>query len=311
MINQLPSPPVVFTPCRHPVVAGLAQEMKTERGRMQLRHFPDGESYLRVISDVKGRDCILVADLTAPDCKVLPILFLAETLTELGASSVGLVAPYLCYMRQDKRFNPGEAITSQIFAKIMSQHLDWVVTVDPHLHRVRDLSEIYSINTKVVSAANNIARLLEAQKDVILVGPDEESEQWVSEIAQLSGHPFVVAKKERHGDKKVQITIPDIAKQYSTAVIVDDVISSGMTIIECAHLLKQQGIPKVTCVATHGIFADDALEQIYRSGVEEVVTSDTIINPVCGVDVADIIAPQVVACIQEVHSSNVEELVAI
>lgn len=134
----------------------LIKEAGYELGAMTIHHFPDGESLVQLDTNVKGRDVVLFCSLDHPDSKAMTIMFFAKTAKELGAKSVGLIAPYLGYMRQDKRFHEGEAITSNIFAAFISEHFDSLVTVDPHLHRHKDMSEIYTIPAKVVHAAGAI-----------------------------------------------------------------------------------------------------------------------------------------------------------
>ncbi|MBV1929188.1 MAG: ribose-phosphate diphosphokinase [Gammaproteobacteria bacterium] len=269
--------PVVFSLNNHPLAESLSKAIGGQPGEFNARQFPDGESYLRIQSDVENRACILVADLSHPNIKYLPLLFLLETLRELGASQVGLVAPYLGYMRQDRRFVDGEAVTSRIFAKCLSQHADWLVTVDPHLHRYHSLDEIYSIPSRVVQGAPALAHWLKTQSNLLLVGPDSESEQWVAEIAAFSQHPFVIGEKQRFGDRHVEVMLPDINEFGDrTAVIIDDVISSGQTILECVKTLRFKGIDNIQCVAVHGIFADHSDKTLLASGLSQLVTSNTI-----------------------------------
>ena len=129
---------------------GLIKHWSADQGALHIRNFPDGETYVRVLSDCAGRDTVVACGLAEPDAKVLPLLFVAQTLADLGARSVGLVAPYLPYMRQDRRFRPGEAVTARYFARILSAHFDWLTTIDPHLHRFSGLEQIYSVPTGVV-----------------------------------------------------------------------------------------------------------------------------------------------------------------
>ena len=131
----------------------LATRLEGDLGEMTLRRFPDGESYLRIDTPVNGREVILFCPLDRPDEKILPLFFWAATAKDLKASRVGLVAPYLAYMRQDHSFQPGEGVSSVYFGKLLSDAVDWLVTVDPHLHRYGSLGEIYSIPTIVVHAA--------------------------------------------------------------------------------------------------------------------------------------------------------------
>jgi len=147
----------------------------------------------------------------------LPLLFAADTARDLGARRIGLVAPYLAYMRQDIRFHAGEAVTSRTFAAILSRHLDWLVTVDPHLHRYHELSEIYRIPTQVVHAAPFLASWIKRNvARPLIIGPDLESEQWVSQVAADADAPFLVCEKIRSGDRHVTISIPNAPACWST-----------------------------------------------------------------------------------------------
>lgn len=281
---------IIFSLNADELVQCLHERLKGEIGDYHRRDFPDGESYLCIDSEVKNKPCLVVADLSHPNSKFLPLVFIAETLKELGASSVGLVAPYLSYMRQDRRFIDGEAITSKIFAKSLSHHIDYLVTVDPHLHRYHSLDEIYSVPSEVVQGAPALAEWLKGQNDVFLVGPDSESEQWINSIAQVSGHPYVIGDKTRHGDRDVEISLPDLsAFSGLKAVIIDDVISSGQTILCCIDALKAKGVKEMCCAAVHGIFADNVDEALLATGLTALVTTNTIVHSSNGIDISSLL----------------------
>jgi ribose-phosphate pyrophosphokinase len=173
------------------VFAGqLGDALGAESLALEWRRFPDGESYVRFAGPCRGESVALVCTLNDPDTKALALLFAARTARELGAARVGLVAPYLAYMRQDRRFHEGEAITSAHFAALLSGAFDWLVTVDPHLHRRGSLAEIYRIPSKAVAAAPALAQWISAHvPQPLIVGPDAESEQWAAEVAAACGTP--------------------------------------------------------------------------------------------------------------------------
>ena len=281
---------VLFSLGPHPLKEKLCGQLNLEQGHLEVRSFPDGESYLRVLTPIKDANCVVLADLSHPDTKYLAHLFLFETLKELGARSVGLVAPYLCYMRQDRRFAEGEAVTSRLFARSLSSHIDWLVTIDPHLHRYQSLDEIYSVPAQVVQGAPALADWLRGQDGLLLVGPDAESEQWVSSIAQASNHPYVIGTKQRLGDRRVKVTLPDIsAYRGRKAVIIDDVISSGRTIGECVRALKAQGAEVILCAAVHGIFAEASDTYLLGTGLQALVTTNTVPHSTNGIDVSELL----------------------
>lgn len=273
---------IVFAlPGNEALGASLGSSLDAEFGTVTVRHFPDGETYVRLESPVRGRAVILTCTLDRPDDKILPLLFLGATARELGAERVGLVAPYLAYMRQDRRFNEGEGVTSAHFARLLSQSVDWLVTVDPHLHRRRSLAEIYTIPTQVVHAAPRVAAWIrENVERPLLVGPDAESEQWVRAVALAAGAPSVVLEKVRHGDRDVTVAVPDVDRwREHTPVLVDDIISTAHTMIETVRHLVIAGLRAPVCVGVHAVFAAGAYEELRAAGAARIVTCDTIPHP--------------------------------
>lgn len=240
---------VVFGfPGQEQCAEALALGLGGSRSELLLRRFPDGEAYVRLDTPVEGRAVVLVCGLDRADDKLLPLLFSATAARELGATRVGLVAPYLGYMRQDMRFQAGEAVTSRSFAAVVSGFADWLVCVDPHLHRYKSLDEIYSIPTVVVRAAPAIAGWIRQHVSMpVIIGPDEESGQWVAEVARLAGAPFTVLRKIRHGDRDVEVSMaalesgsrPEPARWHGhTPVLIDDIVSTAHTMISTVKQLK-------------------------------------------------------------------------
>lgn len=269
----------------------LAATLRCDVGRLEIRGFPDGETYLRFHTSPNGRSIGIVCTLSHPNEKVLPLLFSSATARELGASRVGLVAPYLAYMRQDRRFKPGEAVTSRQVARLLSDAFDWLVTIDPHLHRYSSLADIYSIPTHVVHAAPLIAHWIKANvTNPLIIGPDSESEQWVAAVASDVGAPHSVLDKVRVGDRNVEIRLKDLEQwRGRVPVLVDDIISTGRTMIEAVHLLTSQEWPSPVCVAVHGLFADDADSVLAGMGAR-VVTTNSVPHKTNAIDIEKALA---------------------
>lgn len=278
-----------------PEQAELARSMGLEQGNWDWRHFPDGESYVRVTSDARGKQAAILCSLNQPDAKALPLIFLAKALKELGAAKVMLIAPYLGYMRQDKRFKDGEAVTADIFAELLSPYIDTLITIDPHLHRHHRLQEIYRCEGKVVSAAPLMVDWIKNNvKNPLIIGPDMESEQWVKSVAAGADAPYIVLEKIRHGDRDVEITLPDIGRYRDRKpVLVDDIISTAATMIKTVGRLKAQGFADIACVATHGIFAGNAYASLRKAGAGRIVTANTVLHPSNGLQVAQLLAAAV------------------
>jgi ribose-phosphate pyrophosphokinase len=272
----------------------LARTLGIDVGRIELRAFPDGETYLRFLSDLSGRTIVILCTLDRPNEKILPLLFAAATARKLGAEKVGLVAPYLAYMRQDRRFKPGEAVTSREVGRLLSDAFDWLVTIDPHLHRYGALADIYRIPTRVVHAASLISQWIKAHvAKPFVIGPDSESEQWVSAVAKDAGAPYTVLEKVRRGDRDVEISVNDLRDlDGRTPVLVDDIISSGRTMIEAVRLIAKRGGAVPVCIAVHGLFADQS-DLLLAQASARVVTSNSIPHATNGIEVGELLASSV------------------
>jgi len=285
--------PIVFSlPGNENLSSALAEHLGAKRGELELRHFPDGESYVRLGTPVDRRRVILVCTLDRPDDKFLPLALTAAAARDLGAMQVGLVSPYLAYMRQDRRFHTGEAVTSAYFAALLSGQVDWLVTVDPHLHRRGSLSEIYSIPFATLHAASVISAWIRDEvRSPVLIGPDSESEQWVTAIAGEAGAPFVVLEKNRWGDRDVEVSVPQVERwRDHTPVLIDDIISTARTMIETIGHLKTASLSPPVCIGIHGVFADNAYKELQAAGTGRIVTCNTIPHSSNAIDLTELLA---------------------
>ncbi len=270
----------------------LVMHLNVEKGVSVIRQFPDGETYVQIQSDVKNKLVILVCTLHQPDNKLLPLYFLSKTAKDLGAESICLVAPYLAYMRQGKRFTPGEGITSKYFGKLFSVFAESLITVDPHLHRKKSLNEVYNIPNRVVHSAKLISEWIRMNiKNPVLIGPDSESKQWVSKVAKDAGAPFIVLEKTRPEDKKLLIS-PLQADEYKnhTPVLIDDIISTVGTMIETTVQLKNGGMNAPVCIGIHAVFAEKAYQDLLNAGVADIITCNTIPHKSNRIDISKNIA---------------------
>ena len=285
---------VLPLPGNEAMAQSIAQSGDFELGQIEIRRFPDGETYLRHLSPLKGRSVVLVCTLDHPDAKLVPLLFAASAAREHGAQRVGLVAPYLAYMRQDRQFRAGEAVSARLFAAQLSANFDWLVTVEPHLHRIASLSEVYSIPAISVHAAPLLARWIgQTVPHPVVIGPDAESRQWVAAVAGELGAPFAVARKTRLGDRDVRIDMPDLGgREDRTPVIVDDVVSSGRTLLELTGLLRARFDGKPVAAVVHGLFVEEAYAQL-RSECSAVVSTNTVKHDSNAIDVSSEIAAAV------------------
>lgn len=263
---------------------------------VERHRFPDGELRLRLPEVVSPR-AVVWRTLNDPNEKLVELLLVAQTARLLGAQHLTLVAPYLAYMRQDIAFNPGEVVSQRVVGKFLAGLFDAVITVDPHLHRVSTLQEAVPVADAIVlSGAPVLADHVHQQRpDAVLIGPDEESLQWVAQAAARHGWDHAVCFKQRHGDRAVSIELPALPVKGRSVVLMDDVASSGHTLAQAARKLRAAGAASVDVAVTHALFAEGALALVRESGVDEVWSTDCITHSSNAVSMVPALAQSLVA----------------
>lgn len=244
--------------------------------RIKEHRFPDGETLIQV-NDV-SEHAFLFRTLHQPTAKIFEVLLAASALRDNGAKTITLVAPYLGYMRQDTAFHPGEAVSQRVMGEVLARYVDRVVSIEPHLHRTHDFAAVFpGRHALAVSGASAIAATLGAalSKDTVVLGPDEESAPLAQAVAAPMGLKWAVGTKVRHGDRSVVLQLPEgLSLQGCPALIVDDVISSGTTILAVAAAARARGATAVEVACVHALFDDGAATAFAAAGIGRVRSGD-------------------------------------
>lgn len=269
----------------------LAAELDQSFGLVDIHRFPDGESKV-TLPDSLPNELILCRSLQQPNDKLIELLLTVEGARAQGVKHITLVAPYLCYMRQDIAFHPGEVVSQQVIGRFLADLFERVITVDPHLHRIQRLEQaIPGREAVALSSARPMGRFLAQNTSApLLLGPDAESKQWVRAIAEPAGLDFAVATKERLGDREVAISLPDIDYRRREVVLVDDMISTGHTLINITRQLKKQGAQKIHCLVTHALFPDEVSGALHDAGITHIWSSDSVSHPSNAVSLSALLA---------------------
>jgi ribose-phosphate pyrophosphokinase len=272
----------------------LAAHLGVPADEIVVHTFPDGEIRVTVARAVLT--VIVYASLDRPNDKLLALLLAADALRRGGARRLVLVAPYLCYMRQDTAFQPGEAVSQRVVGHLLANAFDRVVTVDAHLHRTTNIRDVFpGIESDNLSAMPAIAEYLRATSfdpATIIVGPDAESESWVRDLSARLEAPYIVARKTRHGDRSVDIELSEPERVKDRPVLlVDDLVSSGGTLTICARALIAAGAKTIDAIVTHALFPPESLEGFLRSGIRSVRSTTSVPHPTNAIDLdADLAA---------------------
>jgi len=260
--------------------AALAQALGIAFAPIERHRFPDGELKLRLPPELPP-NVVLLRSLHQPNEKLVELLIAAPAARELGARRLALVCPYLAYMRQDIAFLPGEAVSQRHIAGLLASRFEAIVTVDPHLHRIGALSEVMPDCRAVSLSAAKLIGGWVAQRvpHPLLLGPDEESAQWVREAAgacsPAAEHGW--CRKQRFGDRDVHVVLPPAMDFRDRAVVlIDDVASTGRTLVEAAQRVLAAGARSVDVAVTHALFVGNALAELHAAGVGHVWSTDCV-----------------------------------
>ena len=278
-----------------PLAEKVANELGLSASKLELRRFPDGEKYLRILDNVNGEDvAVIQSTYHKPDEYLFEYFLLAEALKDLGARKLTAVIPYFAYARQDERFNPGEAVSFGTVAKLIENvGTNEIYTIDAHLHRVPDISRMFKIPAHNLSAIPLLAEYVQKNFELnkpLVIGPDEEAEQWAKAAAEKLKIDYDVLEKKRLGPEKVEIKPRRLDVKGRDVLIVDDIISTGGTIVETVKVVKREGARKIIAACVHPVLAENALAKIHEAGAHTVIGTDTIPSQVSHVSVAPIIA---------------------
>jgi len=269
----------------------VAERLGWPLHEVQRHRFPDGETRLRLPPRLPSRVAFL-RGLQQPNAKLTELWLAAAGARELGAAQLALVSPYLAYMRQDVEFTPGEVVSQRHLGRLLAEVFELVITVDPHLHRVATMDEVVPGRRGVALTASALLGAWVAAQvpGALLVAPDEEAEQWVAAAARGQGLDFLVSTKQRHGDRHVEVSVPEATVRGRAVVLLDDLASTGRTLVTAARVLLARGAATVDVAVTHGLFIDDALDQLRAAGVRHVWSTDCVPHASNCVSVAPLLA---------------------
>lgn len=272
----------------------VAKEVSWPRIPVKVEHFPDGEIYVRVMGDVKGSTIYLIQSMALqPNAYLIEYLLIIDALRSLGAEKIIGVIPYIPYARQDARFMEGEALSMEVIARLIeSSGTEALITVDMHLHRRRDPSEIFRIPVVNLSAAPLLTRYIAENyglSDPLVIGPDEEAEQWAREGAEAIGTDYDVLEKVRKSATEVEIHPKKLDVSGRDVILLDDMITTGGTMVEAIRFMKDAGARRIIAACTHPLLVMRALERILSEGAEDVVATDTVTSVASKVSVAPLI----------------------
>jgi ribose-phosphate pyrophosphokinase len=248
--------------------------------------FPDGECYTRIDNESLNDDVVIVQN-TYPDTNMIEMFLLQNAVRNMGAKSITLVIPYFGYARQDRIFKPGEAESAKVMCQHLNMDCDRVITVD--LHKESTLDH-FTCAHKDLKAASSIADYFSTKNIDLVLSPDIGAAGRAKDVGERMGVPYDHLEKTRLSGSDVRISPASMDCKGKSVLIVDDMISTGGTIVAAKQALMEAGAKSVSVACTHGVFVNNALERLTGSSLDAVLCCNTLENKVSHISVASIIA---------------------
>jgi ribose-phosphate pyrophosphokinase len=263
-----------------PLAQKIAKKLGIELSPLEIHIFPDGEKRVGILDKVLNENCVVVQPTSpSPDKNYMELFFIVDALKRSGASKITAIVPYLGYQRQDHIFREGEAVSLEVVATLLKWGgVDEIVAFD--LHSIK-IPEIFKIKLTHLSALPIFAKEIKKMgKDSVLVSPDMGGIRRIKLLSEtLDNMPFAVIEKNRDLATG-KVTMSGVSGEIKeNAIIVDDMISTGGTIVTAAKLLKDKGAKNIYVFATHAVFSKDAPKILGDSSLRKVFVTDTIDIP--------------------------------
>ncbi|KUO43142.1 MAG: hypothetical protein APU95_01195 [Hadesarchaea archaeon YNP_N21] len=273
----------------------VAWELREKIVALEYKNFPDGENYLRFTGEFKDEDVVIVQTTGPPqDTNLIKLLFMIETAKGLGAKKVVAVVPYFAYARQDERYRPGEVVSAEVVIDLLEKAgLDGFVTFDIHNPELLGKFKIRATSLTAMPLIGEYFSRLNLKKPFVLA-PDQEAPRRAEIVAGILGceHSWLDKFRDRiTGEIRSEIH-EDFDVSGRDIIIVDDIISTGKTIVNAVEILRKKGAANIYVGCTHPVLAPGALERIAGAGAKEVVSTDSIPSSISKISLAPLIAEE-------------------
>jgi ribose-phosphate pyrophosphokinase len=260
-----------------PLAGAICHYLGIECGKVNIEPFPDGEMFIKLEEDVRGKDCFVVQSSSAPvDKNLMEMLIYLDCLRRASATRTTAVMPYFGYARQDRKDAGRVPITAKLVANLITTAgADRVLAVDLHAGQLQGFFDIPLDHLTAEPVLSKYIRTKEIT-DLTVVAPDVGNMKTASKYASILGGELAIIHKRRISGRDVECTeiIGDVKGR--NVLMCDDMISTAGTICGAAELAKERGAKSITIGATHGILVGQAVERLQKAPIDEIIVTDTI-----------------------------------
>jgi len=269
------------------IAEDISKQTNIPIAKTEIYRFPDGELYLRIKQDLENQE-ITIIQTTYPDENIIELFLLLDACKRANVKKITVIIPYFGYARQDKQFQPGEPVSAEALARLISVDADKVITIDPHKEHIKDF---FSIPAKNVSAVPVLSTYLKNKHVDVVLAPDKGALFRAEETARLLHCDVDYLEKKRINGTTISIQTKTLNVKDQTVAIIDDIISTGGTMAAAIQELKKQQVKNIYVACTHGLFAGNAIEKLTTAGCDEIIATDTIQSAYSTVKTASVLSP--------------------
>ena len=263
------------------ISADISRTASSEIVNVSRSRFPDGEMYLRIDSDLKGEDLLVVSN-TRKDDEIIDLMLLLDACRGRNPGSITLLIPFFGYARQHMRYREGEPISSSAIGRAIFPQVDRAFIVEVHDNRA---IEPFASKVKNLMVEDSIVKHLSGSKPDYVVSPDDGGEERAKAISGLLGTKYLIMEKKRIDSRTVEIEVPDADLRNRSVVLIDDMISTGGTIVKACSILRKKGVSEIHVVTIHGLFLNESFRHISEYA-DSISATNTIWSPYSKIDIS-------------------------
>jgi ribose-phosphate pyrophosphokinase len=271
------------------LAAKIAKELKCPLIPIETKRFPDGERYIRIKGKVDEEVIVVQSTGYPQDENLMELFLILKNLKSMGVKKIKVIIPYFGYGRQERRFKSGEAVSAVIVANLLeAAGADEIFCINLHEENIK---EFFQIPVHNLSAMKPIAdHIKKTINNPIIIAPDKGAFGFAKEIAEILGCEYDYLEKTRLSPEVVETKPKNLDVKGKEAIIIDDIISTGGTIVNAVKILKEHGATKVIVSCVHPVLVEDALLKIFAADVDDVIATDTLRSDVSMISVAQLVA---------------------
>ena len=256
----------------------ICKKLKVKKGNIQIKHFADGEMIVEYLESVREKDVYIVHSTSKPvSTNIMELLIAIDAAKRASAKSINVVIPYFGYARQDRKARPRQPITGRLVADLIeAAGATSVTTVEIHSSQTLGFFNIPADDLTTIGILAGYFKKKKITKDIVIVSPDHGGVKRARNLAEILNAPIAIIDKRRVSPNEAEAMNLIGEVSGKTAIVIDDMVDTGGTLVTGIDMLKQKGATDIYCAITHPVLSNPAIDRIQSSQITKLICTDTI-----------------------------------